>query len=112
VPVQKSVRLFEHAQWLDAASLEGYLSGSWIPACVKFVDLYGKASREQVRLLLQLPQPARYVAVVREDLRFERLLDRQPLLEEVARDAVLEGCEPEPVTTSPFLTHASFLVSL
>ena len=99
VPVQGPVPLSEHAQWLDAASLEGYLGRSWIPSCVKSVDLYGKPSREQVRLLLQLPQPARYVAVVREDLRFERLLDRQPLLEEVARNAVLEGGEPETVTT-------------
>jgi hypothetical protein len=97
VPVQTPVGLpvqFEHGQWLDAGSLHRYLGGSLIDSQVRSVDLYGKPNREQVKLLLhQPPRSARYVAVVREDLRFQRLLDRQLLLEEVARDAVLEGAE-------------------
>ena len=79
----------EHAQWLDAASLERFLGEALVSSYVRSADLHGKPNQEQVRLLL--PQPARYVAVVREDGRFERLLDRQPLLEEVARNVLNEG---------------------
>jgi len=85
---------FEHAQWLDAASLERFLGEALISSYVGSADLQGKPSPEQVRLLL--PQPARYVSMVRDDVRFKRLIDRHTLLEEVARNVLNESLPQKP----------------
>lgn len=81
---------FERAQWLTARLLEDILGGGLVTASVRSVDFYGKPSMEQVRITLSQKE-GRYFALTREDGRFESLIDREPLLEEVARSAVQES---------------------
>jgi len=79
---------FERAQWLDASSLEKVLGEELITSYVRDDALYGKTSSNQTRVVLS--QTGRYVALTRDDKRFEKLIDRREVLENVAHNVLQE----------------------
>jgi hypothetical protein len=86
--VRIGVSSFERARWLDASSLETFLGEELTTSYVRDDALYTKSSSDQTRLVLS--QTGRYVALTQEDKRFEKLIDRREVLEEVARNVLQE----------------------
>jgi hypothetical protein len=86
VDEQRSIR--EHAVWLNSALLEDILGDELDFSHVAFDALQGKTRSEQNRLVLGQVG----VAVTREELRFEYLIDRSILLAQMA-DAVTAADE-------------------
>jgi hypothetical protein len=89
VLINETSQTREHATWLTSTLIEDILSEELSFSHVGYEDLQGKSRGEQVRLVLA--QTGRYVAVTREDLRFEYLIDRSLLLEQVAQGVIAEG---------------------
>ena len=81
--------LFEHGEWLCASKLKRFLGDALTTSCEELTVLYGKSHPEQARIILRHRTP--YVAVARDAGRFDKLLDRQPLLEEVAHNCLRES---------------------
>jgi hypothetical protein len=78
---------FEHAQWLDGAGLEKLLGRDVLNTSrLSSSDLYGRDELEEVRLVLAQPGP--YIAVTDADGRFERLIERQAVMEQFSRAAL------------------------
>jgi hypothetical protein len=82
VKVDEEDDISEHAAWLTSALLEDILGDDLDFSHVAFDALQGKSRSEQIRLVLG--QTVRYVAVTREELRFQYLIDRSILLEQMA----------------------------
>jgi hypothetical protein len=89
VPINEANQTREHATWLTSDLLEEILGEELKFSHVGTETLRGKSSGEQVRQVLA--QSGRYVAVTREEFRFDYLIDRSLLLEQVARSAIAEG---------------------
>jgi hypothetical protein len=77
---EKDIR--EHAIWVTSTLLEEILGDDLNFSHIALDALQGKSRNEQIRLVLA--KAARYVAV-EENLRFEYLIDRSLLLEQVAQ---------------------------
>lgn len=81
-------RYQEHAQWLDGKIIEELLGENLNRSYILSSNLEDKGESEQLKTVLS--RSGNYVAVTRDDGRFEKLIDRQLLLEEVAKSLVKE----------------------
>lgn len=82
-----SGNMWEHAEWVDSSKLENILEGVLSKAPVNSIDLEGKSTKEQVKMVLFCE--GRYVAVLDQSRRFVRLIDRIELAEKAARSMML-----------------------
>lgn len=74
---------YEHAAWISGEKLEELLGGDLNTSMVRSTELRSKNIAEQLRAFLSVPE--RFVAVITDDQRFEYLVDRRILLEQVAK---------------------------
>lgn len=89
VVVDAATNTHEHASWVAAEGLEQWLGRDLHTDVVRSSELRSKSPAEQVRLFLTAP--ARFVGVVGDDQRFEYLVRRDVLVEQVAKASVLDG---------------------
>jgi hypothetical protein len=89
VVVDDATNTHEHASWVSAEALEQWLSRDLHTDVVRSSELRSKSPAEQVRLFLTVP--ARFVGVVGDEQRFEYLLRRDVLVEQVARAWALDA---------------------
>jgi hypothetical protein len=83
VLINEVSQTWEHATWLTATLLEEILGEELNFSHVALDALQGEPRSKQIRHVLA--RTGRYVAVVQEELRFEYLIDRSLLLEQVAQ---------------------------
>jgi hypothetical protein len=74
---------YEHASWISGGQLEEILGGDLNTSMIRSTELRSKNAAEQLRAFLTVSE--RFVAVTAEDQRFEYLVDRSVLLEQVAK---------------------------
>jgi hypothetical protein len=74
---------YEHAAWINSEKLEEILGNDLNTANIHSVELRAKPSSEKLKMLLAMPD--RFVAAVTNDQRFEYLVDRRVVLEQVAK---------------------------
>jgi hypothetical protein len=74
---------YEHSAWINSEKLEELLGNDLNTANIHSVDLRAKNSADKLKTLLAIPD--RFVAAVTNDQRFEYLVDRQVVLEQVAK---------------------------
>ena len=89
VLIDASTNTYEHASWITSGQLEDLLGSDLSRSGVHSSELRSKNARGQVRMFLSLPE--RFQAVKGDDQRFEYLLDRNVLLEQVARNVSSES---------------------
>jgi len=77
-------RTYEHADELDSQLVEDILKSDLMRFTISSVELRSKNTKEQLKTLL--PFRDRFIAVTSEDGRFEYLVDRAIILEQVARE--------------------------
>jgi hypothetical protein len=73
---------YEHAEWLAPALVEDVFQRVMATGEIHAAALMERPEAERARLILE--RPGRYVALTREDGRFEGLVDRYEVLERVA----------------------------
>jgi hypothetical protein len=78
----------EHSSWINAEELERLLGNDCNTAVVQASELRSKNAAGPLKAFLAVP--AQFVAVVREDQRFEYLVLRDVLVEQVAKRMVSE----------------------
>lgn len=76
----------ERAQWLSARDIEEVLGDSLTSASIPMGLLQAKPSAEQAALIMA--QEGRWIALVRDDSIFDRLIDRDQIIEEIAKRSV------------------------
>lgn len=74
---------YEHAGWITSEGLDQMLARDFNTAALRSSELRSKTASEQLRTLLSVHEP--FVAVTTDDQRFEYLIDRSVLLEQVGR---------------------------
>jgi hypothetical protein len=74
---------YEHARWISSEELEQILTDDCYTSTIRSSELRSKNTSEQLRSFLSVS--GRFVAVVGDDQRFEYLVDRDVLLEQVAK---------------------------
>jgi hypothetical protein len=74
---------YEHAAWISGEQLEEILGGDLNPSMIRSAELRSKNTSEQLRICLSVP--ATFVAVTTEEQRFDYIVDRRVLLEQVAK---------------------------
>lgn len=89
VVVDAATNTHEHARWIGAEDLEQFLGRDLHTDVTRSSELRSKSSAEQVRLFLTVP--ARFVGVVGDEQRFEYLLRRDVLVEQVAKASALDA---------------------
>lgn len=77
--------LIEHAEWLTGQLVEDVLGKDLQTRSIRERDLQGKNPADRARLVLE--HPHRWIAIVRDEGIFDRIIDRLPIVEEVARIA-------------------------
>ncbi|MGH9871287.1 MAG: hypothetical protein ACRD9S_02340 [Pyrinomonadaceae bacterium] len=82
IPVDPATNTYEHASWINSEGLEQLLGNDLHDSAVRSSELRSRTQKERLRIVLSLPE--RFQAVVKDDQRFEYLLDRSVLLEQVA----------------------------
>ena len=85
VLIDEATQTSEHAAWVSSSLLEIVLGQQLHSSYVRLDSLQSRNRDQQVRLILA--QTGRFVPVVRQDLRFEYLVDRAALLEQLANAA-------------------------
>ncbi|MEH2537195.1 MULTISPECIES: hypothetical protein [unclassified Bradyrhizobium] len=83
VVVDPATNTQEHARWINAEELELVLGADCNVVVVRSSELRSKNAAGQLRSFLSMP--ARFVAVVGDDQRFEYLVRRDVLVEQVAK---------------------------
>jgi hypothetical protein len=83
VVVDAATNTHEHARWVGAEDLEQLLGRDLHTDVVRSSEARSKSPAEQVRLFLT--SPGRFVGVVADEQRFEYLLRRDVLVEQVAK---------------------------
>ena len=73
----------EHTSWLTSADIESMLGEDLNRSYLRSSELRSKRGADQVRMFLATP--GQFQAVVGDDGRFEYVLDREVLLEQVSR---------------------------
>lgn len=81
VHLDSAIQTYEHAEWIDGKLLEDILRADAIKRYLK-ADVLTKSKEEQVVAFLSSTDD--YVAVVSDDARFDYLVDRRVILEQVA----------------------------
>jgi hypothetical protein len=89
VVVDAGTNTNEHATWVSAEAFEQWLGRDLHTDVVRSSELRSKSPAEQVRLFLTAP--AHFVAVIGDDQRFEYLVRRDMLMEQVARVSALDA---------------------
>ena len=89
VVIDAATNTHEHANWVGAEALEQCLSKELRIEVIRSSELRSKNSAEQVRLILSMP--TRFVPVVGDDQRFEYLVRRDVLVEQVAKASTLDA---------------------
>jgi hypothetical protein len=84
VLVDAKTNVYEQASWITSTELEDMLGADFHSDGVRLSDLRWRAPNERQRILLSIPD--RFVAVVRDDQRFEFLVDRNVILEQAAKN--------------------------
>lgn len=84
VLIDSPTQTYEHAQWIDGGELEEILGFDFHRPTINSSDLTAMKSSEQLRAFLAIPE--RFIAVVESDKRFEYLVDRAALIEQVVRN--------------------------
>ena len=74
---------YEHAQWLTSELLEGLLGKDGSRSRISLAEIRSKSTTEQLNAFLSMPD--RFVAVTAEDQRFEYLVDRSVILEQLSK---------------------------
>lgn len=82
-PSDPSQPTYEHAHWMSANLIEEILEGDLHISTIPSRELKVAATTEKLRALLSVS--TQFFAVISEDRRFEHLLERDLLLEQVAR---------------------------
>ena len=77
-------KVWEHASWLDGDKMEEILKQDLQRPMVNERELQIKSDADKARLILSF-EGSSFVAIVDEDRRFKKLIDRQPLVEEAIR---------------------------
>ena len=72
-------RFYEYAQWVNRRSLEELLGEELDRSFVHREDLRGKSEQKKVRMVLL--EEGDFVAIVKEENRFDRLVNRRTLME-------------------------------
>lgn len=83
VLLDKVTNTYEHAQWLTPELLENILNGDCHTSTIRSTENTSRNKQEQLATLLAVPE--QFVAVVSDNRRFEYLVDRDVLLEQVAK---------------------------
>jgi len=83
---EDNIETYEHAKWLDATSLEDVLGNNLSTSYIELSDFRARSNADQVKAIVS--QSGRYVPLVREDRRFDRLIDRHQIIERVASQVV------------------------
>ncbi len=89
VMIDTATNTHEHANWITADAIEQGLGRDLQAEVIRSSELRSKNSAEQVRLILSMP--TRFVPVVGDDQRFEYLVRRDVLVEQVAKAATLDA---------------------
>ncbi len=89
VIIDTATNTHEHANWITADAIEQGLGRDLQADVIRSSELRSKNSAEQVRLILSMPN--RFVPVVGDDQRFEYLVRRDVLVEQVAKAATLDA---------------------
>lgn len=87
--IDTATNTYEHANWITADAIEQGLGRDLQAEVIRSSELRSKNSAEQVRLILSMP--TRFVPVVGDDQRFEYLVRRDVLVEQVAKAATLDA---------------------
>lgn len=74
---------FEHARWVNGAAIEDLLGGDLNSTTVPLADLRSKSTLDQLRGAVS--GSGRFVAATSDDQRFQSLVDRSVVLEQVAQ---------------------------
>lgn len=88
VVIDAGTNTHEHASWVAAEALEQWLGQDLHTDVARSSELRSKSPAEQVRLFLTAP--ARFVGVVGDDQRFDYLVRRDVLVDQVAKAAALD----------------------
>lgn len=89
VIVEAASNTYEHASWIDSEDLEMMLGKDFHASTIQASELRSKNTKDQLRVFLS--QPVRFQAVVGDDARFQYLVDRSILLEQVSAKIASEG---------------------
>lgn len=89
VIVEETSNTYEHASWIDSEDVEMMLGNDFHTSTIHASELGSKNTKDQLRVFLS--QPVRFQAVVGDDGRFQYLVDRRILLEQVSARIVSEG---------------------
>jgi hypothetical protein len=81
-------KVWEHASLLDSDKLEKMLGEDLQRPWVSERELQTKSNADKAKLILSF-ESSSFVAILDEDRRFKKLIDRQPIIEEAIR-SVLE----------------------
>lgn len=81
--IDAATNTHEHASWMTSEEIEEMLGSDLNRSTIRSSELRQKSARDQLRTFLSTPEL--FSAVVEDDRRFEYLLDRRSLLEQVAR---------------------------
>jgi hypothetical protein len=84
----KDSNAWEHAEFLDIGKLEDILKDILDRSWISKTDLKGKSNQEQIIMILYMKKP--FVAIVDEDRRFEKLVDREKLTQEILEQVLKE----------------------
>lgn len=83
IVVDPATNTQEHARWVSAEDLDRFLGEDLCTGVVRSSELRSKSTTEQLKAFLSVP--TRFVAVVADDQRFEYLVWRDVLVEQVAK---------------------------
>lgn len=78
----------EHAEWIDTQRLKDILQGILDTTWISRRDLEVKSKMDQAKLILSFK--SQFVGVLDSNHRFEKLIDRNLILEELARSLLLD----------------------
>ena len=76
--------MWEHASWLDSNKVREMLKEDLQTRWINEDELQRKPNADKARLILSF-EGSFFVAIVDEDRRFKKLIDRQPLVEDAIR---------------------------
>ncbi|MFL6485134.1 MAG: hypothetical protein ACJ71D_00260 [Nitrososphaera sp.] len=73
-------RVWEHASWLDSDKVREMLNEDLQITSIKEDELQRKSDADKAKLVLSFKDSS-FVAIVDEDRRFKKLINRQPFVE-------------------------------
>jgi hypothetical protein len=83
---------YEHAVWLTSELLEGLLGKNCSRSGISLAEIRSRSTTELLKTFLSMPD--RFIAVTSEDQRFEYLVDRSVILEQVSKQIAAQNESP------------------